>query len=97
MLTPLVGLQQGNIKKQNKKMMKLVKIDEENLHIFQTTFNEIFRKNVSYMYGNIKSHKNPGLYTLSNLGNTIDEREVKLNPLARNCFGVNKRDVYEVF
>ena len=47
------------------KMMKIVNIDEENLHISQMTwgiFNEIFRKNVSY---NIKSHKKAVLYLLS--------------------------------
>ena len=36
MLTSLVCLQQGNVKK-SKKFMKIVKIDEENLQIFQTT------------------------------------------------------------
>ena len=36
MLTSLDCLQQGNVKK-SKKFMKIVKIDEENLQIFQTT------------------------------------------------------------
>ena len=36
MLTSLVCWQQGNVKK-SKKFMKIVKIDEENLQIFQTT------------------------------------------------------------
>ena len=36
MLTSLVYLQQGNVKK-SKKLIKLANIDEENLHIFQTT------------------------------------------------------------
>ena len=36
MLPSLVFLQQGNVKK-SKKLMKIVKIDEENLQTFQTT------------------------------------------------------------
>ena len=36
MITSLVCLQQGNAKN-FKKLMKLVNIDEENLHIFRTT------------------------------------------------------------
>ena len=36
MLTPLVYLQQGNVK-QSKKLMKIINIQEENIHIFQTT------------------------------------------------------------
>ena len=47
--------------------MKIVIIDGENLHIFQTNFNKIFWKNV--YYGNIKCHKNHG-FTPS-LVNTI--------------------------
>ena len=47
--------------------MEIVIIDGENLHIFQTNFNKIFWKNVSY--GNIKCHKNHG-FTPS-LVNTI--------------------------
>ena len=43
------------------KMMKIVNIDEENLHIFRPNdwrnFNEIFKKNLSY---DIKSHKKQG-------------------------------------
>ena len=37
MLTSLVYLQWRNVKK-SKKLLKLVNIDEENLHIFQTTW-----------------------------------------------------------
>ena len=36
MLTSLVYLQQGNIKK-SKKLMTIVNTDEENFHIFRTT------------------------------------------------------------
>ena len=35
-LTSLVNVQQENVKK-SKKLMKIVNIDEENLHIFPTT------------------------------------------------------------
>ena len=42
--------------------MKVVNLDGENIHIFVTTLNEIFRKGVTY--DNIKSHKKPGLYPL---------------------------------
>ena len=56
MLTSLVSLEQDHEKKQ-KKLMKLVNIDEENLHLLNDlrNFNEFFRKNV--IYDNIKSHK----------------------------------------
>ena len=37
MLTSLVFLQQGNVKKSEKKLMKMVKIEKENLHIFLTS------------------------------------------------------------
>ena len=47
MLT-LVYLQQGNVKK-SKKLMTIVNIDEENLHILKDeSFYESFRKNVPY-------------------------------------------------
>ena len=36
MPTPLVYLQQGNVKK-SKNERKIVNIDEENLHVFRTT------------------------------------------------------------
>ena len=38
----LVYLQKGNVKK-SKKLMKLAKIDEENLHIFQTTWGTLLK------------------------------------------------------
>ena len=40
MSTPLVYLQQENVKKP-KNLMKMVNINEENLHIFRTTFEGI--------------------------------------------------------
>ena len=47
--------------------MKVVDIDEENLHIFRKkdfgNFNKISRKNVPY--DDIKSHKKSGLYPYS--------------------------------
>ena len=47
MLT-LVYLQQGNVKK-SKKLMTIVNIDEENIHILKDeSFYESFRKNVPY-------------------------------------------------
>ena len=54
-------LQQGNAKKKKKKkLVKLVNIEEENIHIFRGNFNEIFRENVSH--DNIKSQRKQGLY-----------------------------------
>ena len=41
MLTPLVSLQQGNVKK-SKKLMKIVNIDRENLHIIWTTWEKMW-------------------------------------------------------
>ena len=42
MLTSLVYLQKGDVKK-SKKLMKLAKIDEENLHISQTTWGTLLK------------------------------------------------------
>ena len=81
-LTSLVYLQQGNDKKL-KKLMKVVDIDEENLHIFRKkdfgNFNKISRKNVPY--DDIKSHKKPGLYPYSrkhSFRKTKEQEGVKL-------------------
>ena len=52
MLTSLVSLQQGNVKKPEKSM-KIVNSEGENLNDLRN-FNEIFRKNIAY--DNIKSH-----------------------------------------
>ena len=59
MLTSLVSLQQGHVKK-SEKSMKIVNIDEENLQSSENlgNFNEIFRKDVAY--DNFKSHRKPG-------------------------------------
>ena len=90
MLTSLVSLQQGNVKK-SKKSMKIVNIEEEVLHIFWTTwgnFSEIFMKDVAP--DNIKSYEKAGflsLFSLSSLSleNTflkkpqVGEGRVKLN------------------
>ena len=46
--------------KKKKKLVKLVNIEEENIHIFRGNFNEIFRENVSH--DNIKSQRKQGLY-----------------------------------
>ena len=67
--------------KNPKKLMKLVNIDEENLHLLNDlrNFNEFFRKNV--IYDNIKSHKKTGLHPLSrkySYGKTT-ERWIKLS------------------
>ena len=67
MLTSLVSLQQGNVKK-SKKLMKIVNIEEEGLHIFWTTwgnFNEIFMKDVAP--DNIKSYEKAGFLSLFSL------------------------------
>ena len=68
MLTSLVYVQQGNVKK-FKKLMKSANIDEESSYLPNDlwNFNETFRKNVSY--DSIKSHKKQG-FTLS-LENTV--------------------------
>ena len=47
MLTSLVSLEQGNVKK-SEKSMKIVSIDGENLLNDSGNFNEIFRKDVIY-------------------------------------------------
>ena len=59
--------------KNQKKLMKLVNIDKENLHLLNDlrNFNEFFRKNV--IYDNIKSHKKKQGFTLS-LENTVMEK-----------------------
>ena len=63
MLTSLVSLLQGNVKKWEK-LMKLVNNDKERLLLNDLrNFNEIFRKDVPY--DNIKSHRKPGLWRLS--------------------------------
>ena len=67
MLTSLVSLQQGNVKK-SKKSMKIVNIEEEVLHIFWTTwgnFSEIFMKDVAP--DNIKSYEKAGFLPLFSL------------------------------
>ena len=38
MLTSLISLQQGNVKNNKKKTMKIVSIEGESLHIFWTTW-----------------------------------------------------------
>ena len=58
MLKSLVSLPQGNVQK-SIKLLKIVDIEEENLHIFWTScrFNEIFKEDMTY--NNIKtSQKN---------------------------------------
>ena len=47
MLTSLVSLQQGNVKK-IEKSVKIVNIEKENLLNDLRNFSEIFRKNVAY-------------------------------------------------
>ena len=85
MLTTLVYLQQGFVKK-SKKLMKIVHMEEENLYIFQTTW-DISIKFLGKMWltinDNIKRHEKPG-FTLS-IENTFLEKQqkrgaVKLNP-----------------
>lgn len=54
------------ISKYLKKLMKIVNIAEEHLHIFWTTWrssNEIFRKNLTY--DNTIGHRKTGLYSIS--------------------------------
>ena len=88
MLTSLVSLEQDHEKK-SKKLMKLVNIDEENLHLLNDlrNFNEFFRTNV--IYDNIKSHKKKtGLHPLSrkySYGKTT-ERQVELSPPLPSTF-----------
>ena len=65
MLTSLVYLQQGNLKK-SKKLMKIVITGEKKSSYFPnelSSFNETFKKGVPY--DNIKSHKKTGLYPYS--------------------------------
>ena len=85
MLTTLVYLQQGFVKK-SKKLMEIVHMEEENLYIFQTTW-DISMKFLGKMWltinDNIKRHEKPG-FTLS-IENTFLEKQqkrggVKLNP-----------------
>ena len=54
MLKSLVSLPQGNVQK-SIKLLKIVDIEEENLHIFWTScrFNEIFKEDMTY--NNIKT------------------------------------------
>ena len=61
----LVYLQQGNVKK-SKNLMKVVNINEENCHIFRTTWRnsvKFSRKMCLIMI--ILKHKKPGLYPFS--------------------------------
>ena len=65
MLTSLVYLQQGNLKK-SKKLMKIVITGEKKSSYFPkelSNFNETFKKGVPY--DNIKGHKKTGLYPYS--------------------------------
>ena len=64
MLTSLVSLYQGNVKK-FKKLMKIVNIDEESQYLLNDSryFDKIFRKYVAY--DNIKSSKKAWLHPLS--------------------------------
>ena len=64
MLTSLVALLQGNIKK-SKKLMIIVNIEVEVKYLLNEliNFNEIFGKNVTY--DNIKSYKISGLHAFS--------------------------------
>ena len=73
MLTSLVALQQGNIKKKKKKkLVTIVNIEVEVKHLLNEliNFNEIFEKNVTY--DNIKSYKISGLHL--SLENTFCEK-----------------------
>ena len=63
MLTSLVYLQQGNVKK-SKKVMKIVKTNEENLHIFRTTGKISVKVSGKMFYDNIKSRKKQDLLSL---------------------------------
>ena len=56
MLTSLVSLQQGNVKK-SEKLREIANTEEENLHIFWTSWG--IGKNVTY--DNSKCHKKQGL------------------------------------
>ena len=69
MLTSLVYLQQGNVKK-CKKQTQIVNIDEKNLHIFPTTWGILIKFPRRKCL--IKSERNQG-YTLS-LENTVLEK-----------------------
>ena len=60
----LVYLQQGNVKK-SKKLMKLANIDEENLHIFQTTLGISMKFSGKMCLMIILKVKKAGLYSLS--------------------------------
>ena len=65
MLTSLVYLPQGNLKK-SKKLMKIVIAGVKKSSYFPnklSSFNETFKKGV--LYHNIKSHKKTGLYPYS--------------------------------
>ena len=65
MLTPLVYLQQGNLK-ELKKLRKIVITDENKSSYFPkelSNFNEFFKKGVPY--DNIKGHRKTGLYPYS--------------------------------
>ena len=59
MLTSLVSLQQGNVKKSKKLLKILANFAEQNLHIFW----QIFRKDVTY--DSIKIHKKSGFHPFS--------------------------------
>ena len=60
------NMQQRSVK-ESKKLMKIVNTDEENLHIFRTTFGISikFPRKVWLNNINIKSHKKSGLYPFS--------------------------------
>ena len=60
------NMQQRSVK-ESKKLMKIVNTDEENLHIFRTTFGISikFPRKVWLNNINIESHKKSGLYPLS--------------------------------
>ena len=59
MVTSIVSFQQGNIKK-SKNSIKLINIEEKNLHLLNhlKIFNETFQKNAAN--DNIKSRKKAG-------------------------------------
>ena len=77
MLTRLVSLQQGNVKK-SEKLMKIVNIEKE-----MRNFNEIFGKDVTYE--NIKSHKKQG-FNLP-LKNTFLEKSYEVCVCVCVCVG----------
>ena len=65
MLKSIVSLQQENSKKPEK-LMKIVNIEEENLHIFWTSWGisiKFYKKEATY--DKIKPHKNPGRHPFS--------------------------------